>query len=124
VSTIHAPPAGPAIRCRARRSRFSRALAAVAVAAGLALLAGCSGETAVPIDPRNPPLLEDGTDGGGLTSEVTHPINATPEMQRLARQQCLDDPTLVEGYVRAVDPGTGAVMAEITVACDEVRDDG
>lgn len=124
VSTMLAPPADSATRRSGRRSRFRWAPPAIAVAVGLAVLTGCSGEAAVPVDPQNPPLLDDGTDGGRSTPDVTHPINPTPEMRELARQQCLDEPALVEGYVRAVDPGSGAVMAEVTVACQEVRAGG
>jgi len=87
------------------------------VVGAVAVLAGCSGETAVPIDLDNPPVLDDRPSD----PDVTHPLSPTPQMERLARQQCLDDPTLDEGYIRAVDPAGGAIMSEFSVDCDEVR---
>lgn len=77
--------------------------------------AACSAEEAVPIDPANPPTTEvDLTD-------VTHQIEPTEQMRDVASQQCLDDPGLDEGYVRAVDPDTEAVLSEWSVDCAEVR---
>lgn len=88
-------------------------MALASAVAGLAL-AACTGEEAVPIDPANPPVtVPDMT-------EVSHVIEPTDQMREAAEQQCLDDPDLVDGYVRAVDPDSGAVLAEVTVACDEV----
>ena len=87
-----------------------------------ALVLGCSGEVATPIDLDNPPQLTDDT--VDPMTDVTHPISPTPEMESLARQQCLDDPALEEGYVRAVDPETDQIMSEITVDCAEVREAG
>lgn len=86
---------------------------------GLLVLAvsGCTGEEAVPIDPANPP-----TTAPDLT-DVTHAIEPTDEMREAASRQCLDDPDLAEGYVRAVDPQTEAVLAELTVDCVDVRAD-
>lgn len=92
-------------------------MAVVALVLGLGL-AACSGEEAVPIDPANPPTtLPDLTD-------VTHGLEPTDQMREAAEQQCLDDPELDEGYIRAVDPDTEAVMAELTVDCAEVRAGG
>lgn len=92
------------------------------VAAGFAIcaivLAGCSGEAAVPIDPSNPPVVE------VEPPDVTHLIQPTPQMEELARQQCIDDPSLDEGYVEAVDPDSGRVLSEVGVDCAEVRADG
>ena len=45
-------------------------------------------------------------------------------MEQLARRQCLDDPSLVHGYVRAVDPVSDEILAEFTVECAEVRENG
>jgi len=80
--------------------------------------AACSGEEAIPIDPANPP-----TTAVDLT-EVTHQIEPTQQMRDAAEQQCLDDATLAEGYVRAVEPETEEILAEVTVDCAEVRDQG
>lgn len=82
------------------------------------LLVGCSDEEAVPIDPANPPVLE------AEPPDITHPIQPTPQMEELARQQCLDDPSLEEGYVEAVDPNTDQVMTQVAVDCAEVRSEG
>ena len=83
----------------------------------LAVAAGCTEEDAVPIDPANPPTTAAELD----LSDVTHSLEPTPQMEQLARQQCLDDPDAEQGYIEAVDPETGDVMSAITVDCDEVR---
>ncbi len=95
--------------------RRARALGAVLALVVTLAAAGCSGEEAVPIDPANPP-----TTAPDLT-DVTHAIEPTDQMRAAASQQCLDDPDLAEGYVRAVDPATDQVVAELAVDCDEVR---
>lgn len=79
---------------------------------------GCSGDEATPIDPANPPTTT--TDLTG----VTHQLEPTDQMRDAAAEQCLDDPTLDEGYVRAVDPETDRILAELTIDCDEVRSGG
>lgn len=91
---------------------------AAGIALGVIVLAGCSGEEAVPIDPSNPPVVE------AEPPDVTHLIGPTPQMEELARQQCIDDPSLGEGYVEAVDPETDRVLTEVSVDCSEVRADG
>ncbi|MDH5521469.1 MAG: hypothetical protein OEZ14_13150 [Acidimicrobiia bacterium] len=83
------------------------------------LLVGCSGEEAVPIDPANPPVVD-----VEPPPDVTHLIEPTPEMEDLARRQCVDDPSLDQGYVEAVDPNTDRVLSRITVDCAEVRAGG
>ncbi len=99
--------------------RNTRGRALVSLVVGLTLVAvACSGEEAIPIDPANPP-----TTAVDLT-DVTHQIEPTQQMQDAAEQQCLDDPALTEGYVRAVDPDTEEILAEFSVDCDEVRDQG
>lgn len=86
----------------------------LAVPAALTVLAaGCIADDATPIDPENPPVVAD-------LSDVTHPLQPTDEMREAAEAQCLDDPSLTEGYVRAVDPQTETILAEITVDCAEV----
>jgi hypothetical protein len=97
----------------APRSGHRLTLAVLAAVAALAV--GCSGEEAVPIDPANPP-----TTAPELT-DVTHALEPTDQMREEARRQCLDDPDLDEGYIRAVDPDGGAVLAEVAVDCAEVR---
>ncbi len=115
MATVSVMAAIPTI---SRPSTSLRGLTTVGVVAGtvIALLfGGCSSEQAVPIDPANPPVLD------VEPPDVSHPIGPTPQMEQLARQQCVDDPTLDQGYVEAVDPTTDEVMTEITVDCDEVR---
>ncbi|MEM9562983.1 MAG: hypothetical protein AAGA93_10215 [Actinomycetota bacterium] len=82
------------------------------------LLAACTGEEAIPIDPANPPTTVPDLTG------VTHAIEPTEQMRAEAERQCADDPDLVDGYVRAVDPDTDQVLSELTVDCAEVRGDG
>jgi hypothetical protein len=83
----------------------------------LAVALGCTEEDAVPIDPANPP-----TTAGDLDlTDVTHSLEPTPQMEQLARQQCLDDQDAEQGYIEAVDPETGDTISAITVDCDEVR---
>lgn len=74
------------------------------------LVAGCTGDTAVPI--------EDFTD----TSITTpHLIEPSEQMRELAEQQCLDDPDLAEGVVNAVDPANpDQLLASVVVDCDDV----
>lgn len=79
-----------------------------------AALAGCVDDSATPIDPARPPVTADLTD-------VTHTMEPTSQMEEAAEQQCLDDPGLAEGYVKAVDPSSQETLAEITVDCSEVR---
>jgi hypothetical protein len=45
-------------------------------------------------------------------------------MEELARRQCVDDPSLDEGYVEAVDPNTDLVLTRVTVDCATVRAEG
>lgn len=84
----------------------------IVIAAAGALALGCTGEDATPI-PR----------GTGVTTP--HRLEPTEQMQDLAEQQCLDDPSLAEGVVNAVDPAdTDQILASVTVDCDEVRRSG
>jgi hypothetical protein len=91
--------------------RLGRQYTLAAMVSGLALLSACSG----------------GSDGAGdeplsdLLPDVTHFLEPTEQMRDAAEQQCLDDPDLAEGYVRAVSPDTDEVMAELSVDCPEVR---
>ncbi len=78
---------------------------------GLALVSACGGSSEQPGDE---PSLE-------FLPDVTHVLEPTDQMRDAAEQQCVDDPTLVEGYVRAVSPDTEEVLAEISVDCTEVR---
>lgn len=108
------PWSSMALTPRSSRGRSTSGLVAAVIAVGL-LAGACSGEEATPIDPANPP-----TTAVDLT-DITHQIEPTEQMEELAEQQCLDDATLTEGYVRAVDPDTEAILSEVTVDCDEVR---
>jgi hypothetical protein len=72
---------------------------------------GCTGEDATPIVPGEP---------SGITTP--HRLEPTEQMQELAEQQCLDDPTLSMGEVNAVDPANpDQILATVTVDCDTVR---
>ncbi len=71
----------------------------------------------MPIDPANPPTTAADLD----LTDVTHSLEPTPQMEQLARQQCLDDEDAEQGYVEAVDPETGDTISAISVDCDEVR---
>ncbi len=56
------------------------------------------------------------------STDVTHTLEPTDQMRQAAEQQCLDDPEKETGYVRAVDPTSGDVLAELEVPCGPVRD--
>lgn len=89
----------------------------VALFSALAIImVGCGGEAATPIDPADPPTTAN-------LDEISHTLQPTEEMEDAARQQCVDDPTLESGYVKAVVPETGEVLAEFTIDCSEVRAD-
>ena len=92
-------------------SRCARCFAFLMITAALA---GCVDDSATPIDPQQPGLDLDMTD-------VTHTMEPTVEMREAAEQQCLDDDDLAEGYVRAVDSDSGAILAEYSIDCTEVR---
>ncbi len=82
------------------------------------LVSACVQEEAVPIDPAKPPTtsVPDLAD----LPDVSHPLQPTEQMKELARQQCLDDPDLVEGYVSAVDPDTNEILVDYSIACVDV----
>ncbi|MGI9615387.1 MAG: hypothetical protein ACR2QO_20920 [Acidimicrobiales bacterium] len=90
----------------------SRKFLVVAVIGALPAVAGaCTGEDATPISPGDP---------AGVTTP--HQLEVTDEMRELAEQQCLDDPTLDVGEIKAVDPANEEqVLATVTVECDTVR---
>lgn len=79
-------------------------------------MAGCSADDAESIDPETPPAAD--------MSDVTHTLEPTDQMRDAAIQQCLDDPELDVGYVRAVAPESGAVLSELEVDCAEARAEG
>lgn len=90
----------------------------VVLVIGSMMATACSEEKAIPIDPANPPT----SDASEIDmTDVTHSLDPTPEMEQLARQQCLDDPEAGEGYIQAVNQETGEVMAEASVDCADVR---
>lgn len=83
----------------------------VALIVSLIVMAACTGEEAVPLDEPTT-----------TTSPGAHALEPNDEMQRLAEQQCLDDPQLLQGEVRAVDPANpDQVLATVIVDCAEVR---
>lgn len=57
----------------------------------------------------------------GDMTDITHQLEPTDQMRQAATQQCLDDPDLAVGYIRAVDPATGAQLAEIEIDCSTVE---
>ncbi len=81
----------------------------------VAVLSGCGEEDATPIDPANPPTTELDLTG------VTHLFEPSPEMIEAAEAQCRDNPDLDEGYVKAVDPATEAVVSEYSVDCSTLN---
>lgn len=52
---------------------------------------------------------------------VTHMLEPTDQMRQAAEQQCLDSPDKEVGYVKAVSPDTGEMLAELEVDCAQVR---
>lgn len=76
-------------------------------------LSACTGEDVTPIGE------------GPLTTtvqETPHLLEPTDEMRSLARQQCLDDPDLVQGEIRVVDPDNpDQVLASVVVDCASVE---
>lgn len=84
----------------------------MALVVPLIVMAACTGEEAVPLDELTTTTSSPGA----------HALEPSDEMQRLAEQQCLDDPELLQGEVRAVDPGSpDEVLATVIVDCAEVR---
>lgn len=79
------------------------------------LLGGCGGEDATPIDPSNPPTTPIDLSG------VRHSLAPTQQMIDAARQQCIDDPELATGYIKAVDPGSDEIVSDYEVDCSVVR---
>lgn len=97
-----------------RQKRIARPrLPSGLVVVGLAwlVLAGCSSEIAVPLDELPTPT----------TPGTPHQLEPTEQMRQLARQQCLDDPTLDHGEVNAVDPDNpDLVLASVVIDCSTV----
>ena len=95
------------------RNRLFDCLLALLIGLGAA---ACTDQNTVPLDldgtvpPVDPPAHAD-----------TGNEEARAEGQRLAEQQCFDDPTLEKGIVQIVQPETDFVVAEIVVDCSELR---
>ncbi len=72
----------------------------------------CTGEDATPIVP-----------GATTTGPTTpHQLEPTEQMRELAEKQCLDDPTLEQGVVNAVDPADEEqILSSVVVECSDVR---
>lgn len=98
------------------RIRIAPARWMAAPLAVLVLLTGCSADDAESIDPETPPSAD--------MSDVTHTLEPTAQMRDAAIQQCLDDPDLAVGYVKAVAPESGAVLSEFEIDCDAARAGG
>lgn len=85
------------------------------LALALGFAAGCTGEEAVPLD-------EFEATSTVPAPAVTHFLEPDQEMVDLATQQCLDDPDLDEGVIRAVDPANpDEILVDVTIDCDDVR---
>lgn len=97
------------------RSRWATPILVVCGLVASVMLAGCAPEEAVEIDPANPPI--------DLTG-ITHSFPPSDEMKAAAAQQCLDDPTLETGFIRAVDPNTGDEVSSYSVPCADITADG
>ncbi len=97
-------------RNRMSHSRAATVAANLVVAAAIFSLAACGSDGTDPAQ----------GDPGDLTN-VTHMLEPTDQMREAAEQQCLDDPDLAEGYVRAVSPDTDEILAEISVDCADIR---
>ncbi len=48
-------------------------------------------------------------------------LEPTDQMRQAAEQQCLDNPDQEVGYVKAVAPESGEMLAELEIDCGEVR---
>jgi hypothetical protein len=95
------------------RNRLFNCLFVLLVGLGAA---ACTEQDTVPLDlDGTVPLVEPPAHSDSGNEE------AQAEGQRLARQQCLEDPSLEEGVVQIVQPETDFVVAEIVVNCSEVR---
>ena len=72
----------------------------------------CTGEDATPIVP-----------GATTTGPTTpHQLEPTEQMRELAEKQCLDDPTLEQGVVNAVDPADEEqILSSVVVECSDIR---
>ncbi len=78
----------------------------------MAVTVACSNDA----EPVSPPV--------GDLSDVTHELQPTDQMREVARQQCLDDPDMDQGYVKAVSPDDGRILSEFEIDCEEVRPQG
>jgi hypothetical protein len=87
-------------------------LAVLAALVSLGTASGCATDGATPIEP-----------GSATSAPATpHLLEPTEQMRDLARQQCLDDPSLTEGVINAVDPADpDQTLVSVVVDCAEVR---
>lgn len=77
------------------------------------VLVGCTSDGSVPIEEFQTTT----------TGDFVHLIEPSEQMRELAEQQCLDDPTLDEGVIEAVDPERpDVVVSSIAVDCATVRE--
>ncbi len=110
----------PPLRAQPRRGWTKRPVSLALIVVVLAT--ACTGETAVPIDLNSTsvPTVASSTIPEGL--DLANPNESQNRVAiGYAEQQCLDDPELVEGYVRIVVPDTEEIVGEITVDCEQVR---
>ncbi len=84
------------------------------------VLIGCSGEDATPIDLDQTTTLTSTSSLATLTPEQEN-AESRSLAEKLATQQCLDDPEAEQGLIRIVDPETDLIVAEIAVDCADVR---
>ncbi len=97
-------------RNRMSHSRAATVAANLVVAAAIFSLAACGSDGTDPAQ----------GDPGDLTN-VTHMLEPTDQMRQAAEQQCLDNPDQEVGYVKAVAPESGEMLAELEIDCGEVR---
>ena len=105
----HTPPA-PIRRSRPAMAAIGPVIVSLLLA--MASTAACSDDA----EPVAPP--------SGDLSDVTHELQPTDQMRDAARQQCLDDPDLIQGYVKAVSPDDGRILSEFEIDCGDVRAEG
>lgn len=103
---------------------------AVAIGVSVVALSACGDDEATPIDPSNPPSADffdpSPQDPANLDpadlDQVVHFFEPTDQMKDAATQQCLDDPELVEGYVKAVNPDDpDVIVSEFAIDCEQAR---
>lgn len=90
-----------------------------AIVAAMALIfTSCTKEAATPIDLDAPTTSITAPDLSGDDPNAA----ARRQIEDLARQQCLDDPTAEMGVIVLADPDTGEEVNRFELPCDELVD--